>query len=130
VNLIIMQNHGTSLHQTLKSYSYANAGVPRTEVEKKDDIKCIQMYKLYVLVWLLKTVFFQNTNFKWKKIYWKWTFDFSKFHNIMITLFSSALRGEEGQQHLSYKPHSPHFLVRATSESSIIMFLNVSNSRR
>ena len=45
----------------------------------------------------------------------------------MITLFSSVLRGEEGQQHLSYEPH---FLVRATSESSIIMFLNVSNSRR
>lgn len=55
MNLIIMQNHGTSLHQTLKSYSYANAGVTRTKVEKKDDIKCIQIYKLYVLVWLLKT---------------------------------------------------------------------------
>ena len=67
MNLIIMQNHGTSLHQTLKSYSYANAGVPRTKVEKKDDIKCIQIYKLYVQVRLLKTAFFQNTNFKWKK---------------------------------------------------------------
>jgi len=52
-----MQNHGTSLHQTLKSYSYANAGVPRTEVEKKDDIKCIQMYKLYVQSDCLKRCF-------------------------------------------------------------------------